>query len=396
MSCRSQSQPAADSSGPITEPEECLTDRHKRQKSILHRRSHFKTRTGCKTLQCDEQRPSCRNCLRRGAECDFLAESSVYPNYLRQDATASAALNMLDLQLMHNFSTSTYATLSCHPSIRNFWKGPVVQMACRCDYVMRTVLAISALHLANYSHDRKEMYTSTALTYHRIAAREAMGLMSNIKKEEANNLFVFSVLTIFFALGGPEGSSGDTFFFEDSSFPEWLFLLRGTKSLLELMGPDLMQGALSPLFAQAKRSRRWAKNVDRETETPMTGPLDELEELVSNTVDDEKARGIYRYAINELRHISNSSFSDASQQIDITHAFTWIYLVLDEFLPLLKVPTQESVAIFSFFCVFLKGLEVHWWMQGWSERLIRKAHKLLDEEHKLWITWPTEEIGCVL
>ncbi|OJD10806.1 hypothetical protein AJ78_08280 [Emergomyces pasteurianus Ep9510] len=393
MSYRSRSLPAANSNASITA--ERLTDRHKIPKATP-RRSHFKTRTGCKTCKkrkCDEQRPSCRNCLKRGTDCDFLAESSVYPNYLKQDARASA-LNMLDLQLMHNFSTSTYATLSCHPSIRNFWKGPVVQMACRCDYVMRTVLAISALHLANYSHDRKEIYTSTALTYHRIAAREAMNLMSNIKKEDANNLFVFSVLTIFFALGGPEGSSGDTLFFEDSSFPEWLFLLRGTKSLLELMGPDLMQGTLSPLFAQAKRSRRWAKNIDGEAETPMTGPLDELEELVSTTVNDEKAHRIYEYAINESRNIAKSSLSGASQ-IDITHAFTWIYLVLDEFLPLLKVPTQESVAIFSFFCVFLKRLEVHWWMQGWSERLIRKAHKLLDEEHKLWINWPAEEIGCV-
>ncbi|KKZ61476.1 hypothetical protein EMCG_00138 [[Emmonsia] crescens] len=391
MSDRSPSQPDNSSA---SLPEACLTDRRKRQKSIP-RRSHFKTRTGCKTCKkrkCDEQRPSCRNCLKRGTDCDFLAESSVYPNYLNEDASASA-LNMLDLQLMHHFSTSTYATLSCHPSIRNFWKGPVVQMACRCDYVMRTVLAISALHLANHSRDRKEMYTSTALTYHRIAAREAMNLMSNIKKEDANNLFVFSVLTIFFALGGPEGSSGDTFFFEDSSFPEWLFLLRGTKSLLELLGPDLMQGALSPLFAQAQRSRRWSKNIDREAETPMKGPLDELEMLVRNTVNDEEARRIYEYAINELRIISKS-LSDASQ-LDITHAFTWIYLVLDEFLPLLKVPTQESVAIFSFFCVFLKRLEIHWWMQGWSERLILKAHKLLDEEHKLWISWPAEEMGCV-
>ncbi|PGH00593.1 hypothetical protein GX51_05692 [Blastomyces parvus] len=302
---------------------------------------------------------------------------------------------MLDLQLMHHFSTSTYATLSCHPPIRNFWKGPVVQMACGCDYVMRTVLAVSALHLAHHSRDRKEIYTSTALTYHRIAAREAMNLMSNIKKEDANNLFVFSVLTIFFALGGPKGSSGDTFFFEDCSFPEWLFLLRGTKSLLELLGPELMEGTLGPMFAQAKRSRRWTEDGHHGADTPMKVPLDELATLVRITVSDEEARGIYAHAIDELRSLSEL-FADASQLIDITDAFTWIYQVLDEFLPLLKVPTQESVAIFSYFCVFLKRLEIHWWMQGWSERLIRKAHKILDEEHKLWITWPAEEIGCVL
>ncbi|OJD20657.1 hypothetical protein ACJ73_08009 [Blastomyces percursus] len=283
---------------------------------------------------------------------------------------------MLDLQLMHHFSTSTYATLSCHSQIRNFWKGPVVQMACRCDYLMRTVLAVAALHLAHQSRDRKEICTSTALTYHRIAAREA----SDIKKDDANNLFVFSVLTIFFALGGPEGSFGDTFFFEDSSFPEWLFLLRGTKSLLQVLGPELVEGALSPMFVQAKRSRRWAKDIHYGADAPMKLQLDELAALVRTTVSDEKARGIYAHAIDELRKLAES-FADVSQLVDITHAFTWIYLVLDDFPPLLKMPTQESVTIFSYFCVFLKRLETYWWMQGWSERLIRKAYKILDEEH---------------
>ncbi|KAL2369624.1 hypothetical protein RJ035_002662 [Blastomyces gilchristii] len=194
--------------------------------------------------------------------------------------------------------------------------------------------------------------------------------------------------------GGLEGSSGDTFFFEDSSFPEWLFLLRGTKSLLEVLGPELMEGALSPMFAQAKRSRRWTKDMPHGADTPMKVPLDELAAPVRTTVSDEQARDIYAHAIDELLKLAES-FTDASQLVDITHAFTWIYLVLDEFLPLLKVPTQESVAIFSYFCVFLKRLEIHWWMQGWSERLIRKAYKILDEEHKLWTTWLAEEIGCV-
>ncbi|KAL2363404.1 hypothetical protein RJZ56_003703 [Blastomyces dermatitidis] len=177
-------------------------------------------------------------------------------------------------------------------------------------------------------------------------------------------------------------------------FPEWLFLLRGTKSLLEVLGPELMEGALSPMFAQAKRSRRWTKDMPHGADTPMKVPLDELAAPVRTTVSDEQARDIYAHAIDELLKLAES-FTDASQLVDITHAFTWIYLVLDEFLPLLKVPTQESVATFSYFCVFLKRLEIHWWMQGWSERLIRKAYKILDEEHKLWTTWLAEEIGCV-
>lgn len=130
-------------------------------------------------------------------DCQFLAESSVYPDFFAKNE-ATLALNMLDLQLMHHFATSTYATLFVHPPMRHFWRDQAVRIGLRCDYVMRAILAVSALHLAHHSPERRELYTSTALTYHRVASKGAMSLMTDVKEEDAGNLFVFSVLTIFF------------------------------------------------------------------------------------------------------------------------------------------------------------------------------------------------------
>jgi hypothetical protein len=103
---------------------------------------------------------------------------------------------MLDLRLMHNFTNSTYATFSRHQTIRSFWKGPLVSMALQCDYVMCALLATSALHLAHNTPEEKDFYISTALRYHRAASREAIVLLADIKKESAEELFMFSVLTI--------------------------------------------------------------------------------------------------------------------------------------------------------------------------------------------------------
>jgi hypothetical protein len=196
-------------------------------------------------------------------------------------------------------------------------------------------------------------------------------------------------------MGGPSQPSDGLLLFGESSFPEWLFLLRGTKSLIEMLGPAGNHGQLGPFLAQIRWSPLWTRfHSEPEKESAMKDALKELEMLVSASVDDPEALRIYIYAIKELRMVS-ASFFDASQA-DITDLFTWIYLVLDDFLPLLKVPTQESVAIFSHFCVLLHKLEIHWWIQGWGDRLIRRAYKILDNEHKLWITWPVEEMGCVL
>jgi hypothetical protein len=40
-------------------------------------------------------------------------------------------------------------------------------------------------------------------------------------------------------------------------------------------------------------------------------------------------------------------------------------------------------------------LDSCWWMEGWATHLIAKIYHLLDEEHRLWIRWPIEEIGWI-
>ena len=156
------------------------------------------------TLQCDEHRPSCRNCSRHGTGCDFVHDSGA-PSPSRQlsNGAGNGDLGMLDLELMHHYTASTYTTLSADPTIRSLWRGPVVRMALGCPYLMRAVLAVSALHLAHYRPEAKDRYLCVALQHHQLASRHAAALMSDLSRVEGENLFVFSVLTMVFGLFPP-------------------------------------------------------------------------------------------------------------------------------------------------------------------------------------------------
>lgn len=103
---------------------------------------------------------------------------------------------------MHHYSTVVYAEMTCDPSIHYIWQHLVVHLALRRDYVLKTLLAVSALHLAKrLPPDRREPYTSAAYSYHQIALRSAMPLLSDadaLPSDEAVNLFIFTSLTIFF------------------------------------------------------------------------------------------------------------------------------------------------------------------------------------------------------
>ncbi|EGO54860.1 hypothetical protein NEUTE1DRAFT_132226 [Neurospora tetrasperma FGSC 2508] len=75
---------------------------------------------------------------------------------------------------------------------------------------------------------------------------------------------------------------------------------------------------------------------------------------------------------------------------DVLDAMLWLWAVSDSLVPLLKIPTQEAVAIFAHFGILLKHHERQWWLQGWGDHLIMRAKDILDEEHAGWIRWPLE------
>lgn len=104
---------------------------------------------------------------------------------------------MIDLELMHNYSVATYATLSNNHMLRELWKGTVPKVGLSCDYIMQSVLAISALHIAHYNPEKRNYYVAKALSYHRLASQSAMCTMDAITPESAETLILFSILTIY-------------------------------------------------------------------------------------------------------------------------------------------------------------------------------------------------------
>ena len=85
-----------------------------------------------------------------------------------------------------------------------------------------------------------------------------------------------------------------------------------------------------------------------------------------------------------------ASASTASGGGDVLDAMLWLWAVSDSLVPLLKIPTQEAVAVFAHFGILLKHHERQWWLQGWGDHLILRAKDILDEKHRGWISWPLE------
>ncbi|KAH7136827.1 hypothetical protein B0J13DRAFT_640390 [Dactylonectria estremocensis] len=337
--------------------------------------------------QCDEQRPSCKNCVKHAVPCDFAQATQTT---LRPNPSAHPELNLLDLELLHNFTSSTYATLDREPAIRNLWKFGIVRLAVGCDYVMRSLLAVSALHMAQHRPEQAELYVPHAIMYHQIASSKAINLIAEAKPENAECLWAFSVSTMYFALGSPRDNN-TSLLIGESSFPDWLFLLDGVRHLLENLQATSYTGTLSPIIARGRR-RYMASHEPQHENSDL---LDALENDIKATVMDSSLLSIYLHAIEQLRPQISFALSNEGHNLDIMDAFIWHFDVAKDFMPLLKVPKQEAVAIFAHHCLILSKLQNVFWLQGWDKFLMSRAWEILDEEHRLWIQWPVEEMGWV-
>jgi hypothetical protein len=191
------------------------------------------------------------------------------------------------------------------------------------------------------------------------------------------------------ALGTPERSTCGVILTEEAHFSNWIFLIHGTKHLIDVLGEDLKHTILAPLLSYG--ASRW-KLQHCETHNARLGGneiLDNLQTLISRDVQDDDLLHIYIIAINNLR----GAYCIADW--DIVDAFIWIYGCADGFSTLLGAPTQEALVILAHFCVLLKRSERQWWLQGWSDHTMSTIYHLLDEKHKLWVLSPAEEVGWV-
>ncbi|OQV08501.1 Fungal Zn2-Cys6 binuclear cluster domain-containing protein [Cladophialophora immunda] len=126
---------------------------------IHRRRSHLKSRRGCtacrrRRVKCDEERPRCGNCQRREEDCSLenLIPASRTKILRPQEPSLAAGpqhrlhshVNMLQMKLLHHFNTVTAETLVFGVSI---WRGHVMALALKHEFLMHAVLLIAAKHL---------------------------------------------------------------------------------------------------------------------------------------------------------------------------------------------------------------------------------------------------------
>jgi len=350
----------------------------------------------------------CRNCLRRELGCTFDSPGSsriairnllsfpppdraphrahaVFCQLLdsipRPLALASQGLDMDNLELLHHFTTSTYATLSSSADINELWKTAVPRLAIKNEFLMHALLSTSALHISSL-RDADAAYRLAAERHHDKALISLQAALSEFPERVGNALFAASCLVVIYAFACQTSTSNHSL-----TAVTWIPLTRGISAIIASSQTIVAEGELAPLLHEllGRDSDEERPELPQSALLLVTGDAPDPEELLDPGVAD-----VYTAAVDTLREAWDTFWGTTAR---IAAAFTWPTRMPEEFVRYLEEQRPRALVILSYHCSMLTALDSFWWIKGRPADEIARIEALLgDEWRKGWLAWPIKRI----
>ena len=263
------------------------------------------------------------------------------------------------------------------------------EIGLKYPFLLRAVLALSALHVANLQIAKKEYYSSYASKLHRLALEEVPPL-SSITAENCSAFQLFYAMNCFYSFSParPDHDLDDT----GDSLPSKQFtVLHKLRAVMYAALGTLYTSVVSPLIQHGdKRHVMLIAAVDSRAQCKS---FDDLWLTISEEEKDPAKLRAYSDTISIFQATWVVVNNSLPGELESTDLLLGLYNVPVEYIALLKENDQAALVIFAHAGVALKALECYWWLQGRSIHLVSKIWELLDEKHRAWMEWPLQETG---
>ncbi|CAI7637369.1 hypothetical protein N7533_002825 [Penicillium manginii] len=378
--------------------------------------SHRKSTTGClrckgRKVKCDEKRPRCSHCARHNVLCEWPPlETRIYkPNQLkspkgpsRRPAQSSprpglfspelGALQVLELRLMHHWTTATADTMSSAQlaSVKEMWSVSVPQMAFEYEPLLHTLLALGAAHrstlIPNEAKSLRSVYQGyidSALQRHRPVTST---LDENTSEAVCLNAMLISLYTLWLR------SEPSTEPYEPPMM--WLSMAHGIRTIMKSVFHQLIRNnsRLCPLlFAQPTL---WDK---KEPIRAYEGPLRPFHFLLEYRAEEEvmhdKDVEAYTVAVEHLERLY-IAIETSEPAFMIRKIFVGFPPVVSrDFIQLVSEKRPRALAILGRLFAMGKTVENIWWLDGIPEKEVIGINSIMPIPWKWTMDWPLNLIS---
>jgi hypothetical protein len=303
-----------------------------------------------------------------------------------QDTAAIASENVSwdeQLELLHHFSTVTYATTAHRDDLRLMWQIQVPKLALKHKYLMHSLFSVAALHIAHCNPESQSLYIDKAIRYHNLALQVFSSELQSITRENSAPLFTCAALTVIFAFSLAMLRPHEEPARPIEELLDIFALLRGVPLSMGNMWDGVEESEIAPLFADRDKGDSIVLSDD------ITNAIKLLEDRNQLTAKSDAERHTYVLAIQGLKKCFMFA---SSKERDDGMVFHWPISVSQEYIAFLRSRQQMALVILAYFAVVLDEIRDTWWVTGWGSKLIQELYKAVDDEWKGLLVWPMDKI----
>ncbi|KAL0261777.1 transcription factor [Diplodia seriata] len=271
-----------------------------------------------------------------------------------------------------------------------FFRVTLPEIGFSYPFVLHSVLALSAIHLARFKRGREQFYRLESERHWNQGFSMATSQVAQVNDEGYHAFFVFSILSCIYKLAtGP--TPGDYLAFSEQGHepPEWLIYYKGYHSFM-ILGIDAMRrGPLAELIECGSQTTR---PFFAPTESTDPEPIAELRRLCDSTLGTEDVKhSLYKAAVDGLSRCF-SIMLDGKHHGDF-NIFVWALNIPQDFIPCIQEREPMALVIFAYFVALLNELSAWWVMDGWVNHLMTGIWDALSVGRRPCIRWPMEQTG---
>jgi len=306
--------------------------------------------------------------------CGSLPSTSVFPVLPPNSSTSNLGPHLppdvssvLDLQLMHHYTSILAPLLADHEQHVQMWVTAVPGEAFKHKFLLHSILAISAFHLYTISSDRKGVLLDSAVKHRDTALAQSKSALEKFTKDNCDAVLAFSTLVVISAFASPHPDEEHSEPIADVLFN--IKLLRGVQTVLASGWDWLPKGPLGPLLQIG--------TSDPGTKLPSNQnvALNNLESAIRGSHLEESSMVACEKAVAELRQtfLDIATFSSSQALV-----LKWLVSVDELFLALLEERDEIALAVFAHYAVVLLWTQDMWWARGWGARLVKDIDQQLQ------------------
>ncbi|KAB8212504.1 specific transcription factor domain protein [Aspergillus parasiticus SU-1] len=302
--------------------------------------------------------------------------------------SAPKELNMEELELMIQWCTETYRSISRDDTVEWVWRVAVPREAMRHPFLMHGILALSALHLTfNNSGTTKESHLMIARSYRSQARVGLEKVKGKLNDSNSNAVFALYHILIVFAFALPLIIEPHE---DQTALDELCEVFRFTKALGDSIPAIIDRVKIGEM-------KELIESSDPPPRMPDTSRLAIMALLRMNAAltrqNPEHECDVYSPTI---KYLGESLDKLARGGEIMVVAFQWIFQIPPRFVDLLRERQPFALIVLGHFAVILHSLREHWWMGEWGARLIRQIGQHLDMESKQSLNWVLDATGCYI